>query len=129
MISLYLLLGREAQRRGLGIGTYVAVAYSAGAFVLLPLPLLFGSNYVGYPFAVYLYIFFMAIAAQVVGHTTINWAMRWISPTFVTLAILFEPVSSSFLGFLVFNELPGLLVLAGAVVLLGGVAIAISGRS
>lgn len=129
MISLYLLLGREAQRRGLGIGTYVAVAYSAGAFVLLPLPLLFGSNYVGYPLAVYLYIFFMAIAAQVVGHTTINWAMRWISPTFVTLAILFEPVSSSFLGFLVFNELPGLLVLAGAVMLLSGVAIAISGRS
>lgn len=128
MISLYLLLGREAQQRGLGIGTYVAIAYSTGALVLVPLPLLFGSTYVGYPVAVYLYILLMAVAAQVVGHTTINWAMRWISPTFVTLAILFEPVSSSFLGYLIFNELPGLLVLAGAVVLLGGVAIAIAGR-
>jgi len=127
MVSLYLLLGREAQRRGLGIGIYVAIAYSAGALVLLPLPLLFGSNYVGYPLAVYLYIFLMAVAAQVVGHTTINWAMRWISPTFVTLAILFEPISSSFLGYLIFNELPGLLVFVGAVVLLSGVAIAIFG--
>lgn len=129
MVSLYLLLGREAQRHGLGIGTYVAVAYSAGALVLLPLPILFGSNYWGYPPAVYLYILLMAVAAQVIGHTTINWAMRWISPTLVTLAILFEPVSSSILGFAMFHELPGWLVFAGAVVLLGGVAIAISGRS
>ncbi|MCA1993932.1 MAG: DMT family transporter, partial [Coleofasciculus sp. S288] len=110
MASLYFLLGREAQRRGLGIGTYVVVAYSTGALVLLPLPLLFGSTYVGYPVAVYLYILLMAIASQVVGHTTLNWAVRWISPTFVTLAILFEPVSSSFLGGLLFNEVPGLLV-------------------
>jgi drug/metabolite transporter (DMT)-like permease len=98
LVSLYLLFGREAQRRGLGIGTYVAIAYSAGAIILLPLPLLFGSTYVGYPVAVYLYILLMAIAAQVLGHTTINWAMRWISPTFVTLAILFEPVSTWIAG-------------------------------
>jgi drug/metabolite transporter (DMT)-like permease len=129
MISLYLLLGREAQRRGLGIGSYVAIAYSTGALVLLPLPFLFGSNYVGYPLAVYFYILLMAVASQVVGHTTLNWAVRWISPTFVTLAILFEPVSSSFLGYLIFKELPGGMVLVGAVVLLGGVAIAIAGRS
>lgn len=127
LISVYLLLGREAQRRGLGIGSYVAIAYSTGALVLLPLPLLFGSTYTGYPLAVYLYIFLMAIASQVIGHTTINWAVHCIAPTLVTLAILFEPVSSSFLGYLIFNELPGLLVLVGAVVLLGGVALAVFG--
>ena len=128
MASLYFLLGREAQRRGLGIGSYVVVAYSTGALVLLPVPLIVGSNYVGYPVAVYLYILLMAVLSQVVGHTTLNWAVRWISPTLVTLAILFEPVGSSFLGYLIFNEVPGLLVLVGAGVLLSGVAIAISGR-
>jgi drug/metabolite transporter (DMT)-like permease len=128
MASLYFLLGREAQRRGLGIGSYVVVAYSTGALVLLPLPLIVGSNYVGYPVAVYAYILLMAVLSQVVGHTTLNWAVRWISPTLVTLAILFEPVGSSFLGYLIFNEVPGLLVLLGAGVLLSGVAIAIAGR-
>lgn len=128
MASLYFLLGREAQRRGLGIGSYVVVAYSTGALVLLPLPLIVGSNYVGYPVAVYAYILLMAVLSQVLGHTTLNWAVRWISPTLVTLAILFEPVGSSFLGYLIFNEVPGLLVLVGAGVLLSGVAIAISGR-
>ena len=128
MASLYFLLGREAQRRGLGIASYVVVAYSTGALVLLPLPLIVGSNYVGYPVAVYAYILLMAVLSQVVGHTTLNWAVRWISPTLVTLAILFEPVGSSFLGYLIFNEVPGLLVLVGAGVLLSGVAIAIAGR-
>ena len=128
MASLYFLLGREAQRRGLGIGSYVVVAYSTAALVLLPLPLIVGSNYVGYPVAVYAYILLMAVLSQVVGHTTLNWAVRWISPTLVTLAILFEPVGSSFFGYLIFNEVPGLLVLVGAGVLLSGVAIAISGR-
>jgi drug/metabolite transporter (DMT)-like permease len=127
MISLYLLLGREAQRRGLGIGSYVVVAYSTGALVLLPLPLIVGSTYAGYPIAVYLYILLMAVASQVVGHTTLNWAVRWISPTLVTLTILFEPVSSSFLGYLIFKEVPGLMVLVGAIVILSGVAVAIYG--
>lgn len=127
MASLYFLLGREAQRRGLGIGSYVVVAYSTGALVLLPLPFLFGSTYVGYPVTVYFYILLMAIASQVLGHTSLNWAVRWISPTLVTLGILFEPVSSSLLGFLIFQEVPGWLVLLGAIVLLIGVALAVLG--
>lgn len=127
IVSLYFLLGREAQSRGLGIGGYVAIAYSTGALVLLPLPLIFGSTYVGYPVAVYIYILLMAVASQVVGHTILNWSIRWISPTMVTLAILFEPVSSSFLGYLIFKEVPGKLVLLGAAILLIGVAIAVFG--
>lgn len=127
MVSLYLLFGREAQRRVLSIGSYIVVAYSTGALVLLPLPLLSGSTYVGYPVAVYLYIFLMAIASQVIEHTTINWSMRWISPTLVTLAILFEPIGSSILGYFIFKEVPGMLVLIGVIVILAGVALAILG--
>jgi drug/metabolite transporter (DMT)-like permease len=126
-MSLNLLLGREAQRRGLGIGGYVAISYSVAAVALLPLPLVFGSSYGGYPSLVYLYILLMALLPQLVGHTSCNWAVRWMSPTLVSLAILFEPVCSSFLGYLVFGEVPGRLVLVGAVVLLGGVAIAAAG--
>lgn len=127
MASLYLLLGRSAQQQGLSIGSYSVIAYSAGALTLFPLPLLFGSGYWGYPKAVYLYIFLMAIACQIFGHTSFNWAVRWISPTIVTLALLFEPVSASFWSYLIFHEVPGRLVVLGAGVVLSGVAIAIKG--
>ncbi|MBD2101361.1 DMT family transporter [Leptolyngbya sp. FACHB-261] len=126
-ISLHLLLGREAQQRGLGLAGYTAVTYSTAAVVLAPLPLAVGASYVGYPSLVYVYILLIALLPQVVGHTSINWAVRWVSPILVTLAILFEPVGSTLLAYWFFAEVPGLLVLIGAVILLIGVAIAIVG--
>lgn len=126
-VSLYLLLGREAQRLGLGIGGYIAIAYTVAAIVLLPLPLAFHTSYSGYPHIVYICILLTAIVPQLIGHTVLNWAVARISPTLVTLAILFEPVGASCLGYLVFREVPPGAVLAGAAVLLLGVAVATFG--
>lgn len=126
-VSFYLLLGREAQKRGLSIGGYIAIAYTTAAFILLPLPLAFGVSYTGYPILVYFYILLTALLPQLIGHTSFNWVVLWISPTLVTLAILFEPVCASFLGYLLFGEIPTPLVLAGATILVIGVAIAAIG--
>ena len=127
-VSVYLIFGREAQHRGLSIGQYVATAYVVGALTLLPTPLLLGSGYSGWPVEVYLYGLLLAFIPQLVGHSSFNWAVRWISPTLVALVILAEPVGGSILGFLVFGEVPGTFVLAGAAVLLIGVASAVWGE-
>jgi drug/metabolite transporter (DMT)-like permease len=123
-ISGYLLLGKAAQNRGMGIGTYAAIAYSSAALILLPLPWFWGSHYFNYPSSVYGYMILMATGPQLIGHTSFNWALRWVSPTLVTLIILFEPVGASILAYLIFGELPGVEVLGGAILLLIGVAIA-----
>lgn len=125
--SLYMVLGHQAQNRGFGIGSYIVVAYTIAAVVLLPIPLVSGIGYTGYPGLVYFYLLLMALLPQLIGHTSFNWAVRWISPTLVTLAILFEPVGASFLGYLLFAEVPSIIVLVGAIVLLIGVAIAAVG--
>lgn len=126
-VSLYFLLGREAQREGMGIGSYITVAYSTATLILLPMPLLLGASYFGYPKQVYLYMILMGIVCQLVGHTSFNWAVHWISPTLVTLAILFEPIGASILGYLIFQEVPTMLVFGGGVFVLLGVAIAAMG--
>lgn len=126
-VSLYLLLGREAQRQGLSISNHIVLTYSTAAIVLLPTPLLFGAKYTGYAPAVYLWIALMALFPQLLGHTSFNWAVRWVSPTLVTLTILAEPVGSSILSFLVFQENPGPTVILGAAVILAGVTIAALG--
>lgn len=127
--SLYLLLGREAQRQGLNVGSYVTVAYSTAAITLFPLPFLFGSPYLGYPVLTYVYIVLMAVFPQLIGHTSFNWAMRHLPPTIVTLIILLEPVGSTIFAIALFQEIPGTQVIIGASVLLMGVAIAILGNS
>jgi drug/metabolite transporter (DMT)-like permease len=127
-VSLYLILGRDAQHRGLGLGQYIATAYVVGALTVLPAPLLLGSGYSGWPAGVYLYGILLAFIPQLVGHSSFSWAVRWVSPTLVALVILAEPVGGSILGYLVFGEVPGVLVLAGATVLLIGVAGAVWGE-
>lgn len=126
--SLYFLLGREAQRRGLGVTAYVAIAYTTAACLLVPLPLLVGVTYWPHPPIVYACIVLMALLSQVIGHTSCNWAMRWTSATIVALALLLEPVAASLLAWIIFQEVPGLVVRLGAVVLLAGVAIATLGQ-
>lgn len=127
--SFYLLLGREAQRRGLSVSSYSVVAYTIAALVLLPLPPLLGISYFNHPQLVYVCILMMALFPQLIGHTSINWSVRWFSPTLVTLTTLFEPVGASYLGWLFFGEVPGITVLAGGLVLLVGVAVAVLGST
>ncbi len=127
--SLYLLLGREAQRQGLNVRSYVTVAYSVAAIALFPLPILLNSSYFGYPVLTYGYIALMAVFPQLIGHTSFNWAMRHLPATIVTLIILLEPVGSTIFAIALFQEIPGTQVIAGAGVLLLGVAIAILGNS
>lgn len=128
LVSLYLLFGREAQRCGFTLTNYVTLAYTIAALVLLPFPLVLGAGYTGYPKLVYVYVLLMAILSQLIGHTSFNWAIKWISPTLVTLTILFEPIGASFLGFLLLGEVPQPSVIWGGSVVLMGVAIAVSGR-
>lgn len=126
--SLYFMLGREAQQRGFGIGLYAAAAYGVSALLLLPMPLAFGSGYAGYPAMAYAWIALMALLPQLVGHTSLNWAVKQIPPVLVSLVVLFEPIGASLLGFLIFAELPAAPVFLGGAVLLVGVAIAVWGN-
>jgi drug/metabolite transporter (DMT)-like permease len=123
-VSGYFLLGREAQKQGLSTRHYAGLAYGVAAITLLPLPFLLKTSYSGYPPLTYVYIGLMALLPQLIGHTSLNWAVRWVSPTLVTLTILFEPVIASLFGYWLFAEIPGTSVLLGAIGLLTGVAIA-----
>ena len=123
MSSLYIIFGSQAQRRGFSIGNYIAIAYSTAALCLLPLPLLYDTSYLGYTPLVYLYVFLMALMSQVIGHTSFNWAVRWISPTLVSLSLLFEPVIASLVAVVVFKEIPTIGLLLGGVIILTGIAL------
>lgn len=127
-VSFYVLWGREAQAQGLTIRNYAAIAYTTAAVLLLPMPWLFGVGYAGYPLAVYGYILLMAAIAQLFGHTSLNWSLRWLSPVTVTLLVLCEPVIASILGFFVLKEIPSLSVIMGGCIIFLGVAIAIFQR-
>lgn len=123
--SFYVVFGQEAQQRGLPTQNYATIAYTVAAIALFPLPILWGETYMGYDLAVYGYVLAMTIIAQLIGHTSFNWSLRWLPSVTVTLCILCEPILASILGFLILNETPSLSIILGGLVILSGVAIAV----
>jgi drug/metabolite transporter (DMT)-like permease len=126
--SFYFLMGQEAQRRGLSTSRYVTVAYPVGALSLVAVPFIVGPSYGELPGMVIFYGLMLALVPQLIGHTSFNWAVKWVTPTLVTLVILMEPIGATILGVIFFGEVPGWMVLVGALILLGGVVTAVTGR-
>ena len=122
-VSAYFLLGRAAQARGLGLQAYIGVAYGVAAAVLLPLPLLLGFPYTGYSPATLFWILVLALVPQLLGHTSFNYALKYLDPTVVATVTLLEPLVSTSLALLFLGEVPGVLTVVGALILLAGVAL------
>ena len=123
-VSAYFLLGRQVQLSGVPITLYSGLVYAVAALFLVPLPLLTGVGY-GAPLGAYLWIGLLALVPQVLGHTSFNWAVKYVNPTLVTVLILLEPIGASFAAILLFKEIPGPTVLIGALILLVGVGTAL----
>lgn len=123
--AAYFLVGTRAQHLGVGVMRYVALAYLLAALVLLPLPLLLQTSYLALPAPFYFWILMLALIPQSIGHTSFNWAVKYMSPTLVSLVVLLEPVMASSLGYVIFRENPGRGVFAGAPLILLGVALAL----
>lgn len=121
--AAYLLLGRSAQQRGLSIGSYAALVYGVAALLLGPVAVVWGGSWSGDWVQTWGAIALSALVPQLIGHTSFNWLVAHTSPLLVTLAILFEPVGASTLGWVIFGERPGPLLLFGGGIVLVGVAI------
>lgn len=67
----------------------------------------------------------MALVSQLFGHSAINAAVRLISPTFVALTTLLEPLIAAVAAAVVFGERPAAFTAAGAVLILLAIALAI----
>ena len=120
----YFLIGRELRRR-LHILPYIWLVYSTSAVVLLVWITLAGQSLLGFSPEVYLLLLALAVGPQLLGHTAFNWSIKYLSATFVAVAILGEPIGSSLLALLLLpnQELQGL-QLVGEIVLLIGIAVA-----
>lgn len=120
MVSGYLLIGRSLRRR-LSLLVYIWLVYGAAAGALLLAVLITGGPMLGFAAMAYAILFALAVGPQLCGHTAFNWALRYLSPAFIAIAILGEPVGAAFLAFLILGERVAPLELAGFVLLLVGI--------
>lgn len=124
MASVYMLVGRLLRRK-LSLLAYIWPMYGLAAVVLLVGCAVAGQPLVGYSPRVYGLLVLLALGPQIVGHSSANWALRYLSPTFVTVAILGEPLGATLLALLLLGERPPATLLLGGALLLLGIGLAI----
>jgi len=123
--SSNLLLTRSLRSR-LSLIAYIWLAYTSAALILLFWVILSGQPIFGHPPFGYLLLFALALGPQLLGHTAFNWALRYLSATFVAIAILGEPIGATILARWCFGEEFVPLQLAGFFCLMVGIYIAAS---
>jgi drug/metabolite transporter (DMT)-like permease len=119
----YLLIGRSLRAR-VSLISYVFVVYGMAAIGLVILMLAAGDRPFGYPPVTYLWFVLLALVPQLIGHSTYNWALGYLSAAYVSIALLGEPVGSTILAYFLLNETPTLFKIVGALLILAGIYIA-----
>lgn len=75
----------------------------------------------GYQKTTWILIFLTALIPQVLGHSSLNWALKYLKTTYVTLSVLGEPVGSSILAWIILNETPTNTTIIGSAIVLTGI--------
>ncbi len=120
MAAGYLLIGRRL-RATLSLVPYIFVVYGMAALVLMALMLAAGQSPLGYQPQTYLWLLALALIPQLLGHSTFNWALRYLPASFVSIALLGEPIGATILAYFLLKEVPGPLKIAGGVLILAGI--------
>jgi drug/metabolite transporter (DMT)-like permease len=124
----YLLAGRQLrQRRSLLV--YAVVVYAACSAALLVAILVTGTPLGGYSARSWLMFALLALGPQILGHTVFNYLLGDVQATVIAVAVMGEPVGASILAFVLFGEAPALIAVAGGVLILAGIYVAVSAQA
>ncbi len=126
-IALYLVIGRKLRAR-LPLLPYIWLVYGCAAVALLLAVAVTGTSVTGYSTQSYVWILLLALLPQLIGHSSLNYALRYLSATFVSIVTQMEPVGSALLAFVVFREQPAPLQIAGSAAILAGILLATFGQ-
>ena len=121
--SGYFLVGRHI-RKTMDTFKYVTLVYTSAAVFLFLLVLIQNPlQFFCYDLSVYLLLLAIGLVPQVVGHTSLNWALKYFSATAVAIFTLGESVCASLMAWVLLNETLPFYKIFGGVILLTGVFI------
>jgi drug/metabolite transporter (DMT)-like permease len=126
-VAIYFVAGRRLRGR-YSLWPYVAVVYGAAFVVLVAIASARSVPLTGYP-PRELWIFAaLAAGPMLIGHTGMNYALRYLPAYLVNLTVLGEPVGATLIAFLApsIREIPTSGTVVGGVITLAGIGIAAS---
>jgi drug/metabolite transporter (DMT)-like permease len=122
--SGYLLVGKK-MRKDQDLLSYIFPVYSTGGLILILFALIFQKPFFGYSSSTYFYLFLLALVPQLMGHTTFNWALKYLPASVVAVTILGEPMGSTLLAYFILGEGLTLWKVIGGMSIFAGILIAL----
>lgn len=120
----YVTIGGSVRQR-VSTTTYTAVCYSTAAVFLLVICVVGGQPLAGYRAPTWTAIVALTVGAQLLGHSVFNHVLKTTSPTFVSLAILFEVAGAAVLAGIFFGEWPPLAAIPAAAFMVVGIVVVV----
>ena len=122
-VTGYLIIGRKLRSR-VSLVPYIFMVYGMAAIALIVIMLVSGNSPFGFAPKTYGWIFLLAALPQLIGHSTYNWALKYLPAALVAVMTLGEPIGSAILAFFILNETPTLATLIGGALILAGIYLA-----
>ncbi|MBI5825031.1 MAG: DMT family transporter [Chloroflexi bacterium] len=126
-VTGYLIIGRKL-RAGVSLVPYIFLVYGMAAIVLIIIMFASGNSPFGFEAKTYGWIFLLALLPQLVGHSTYNWALKYLPAALVAVTTLGEPIGSAILAFFILKETPAITTIIGGLFILTGIYLASSRR-
>lgn len=119
---VYLLIGQKIRRKRDWID-YVFPVYFYAAAACVLVAVMFGKNLLDISTIGVWAGAGLAFGPQIVGHGSMNYAVKYVSPTLISTLVLSEPLLASVLAFFIFAELPPVTSIIAMIIILAGVAL------
>jgi len=119
-VSGYLIIGRKL-RAELSLIPYIFLVYGVSAIALNIFMYASKQSPFGYSPNAYGWIFLLAVIPQLIGHSTFNWLLKYLSAAMVAVTTLSEPIGSAVLAYIFLKETPRPATVVGGVFILIGI--------
>ncbi|HEX2600665.1 MAG TPA: DMT family transporter [Gemmatimonadaceae bacterium] len=123
--AIYYSIGRSL-RKTLGVWAYVGIVYTAAFVTLWFIARSRGAALTPQPPREIAIFAALALGPMLLGHTGMNWALKFLPAYVVNLIVLGEPIGATILGAVIpaIRQIPSAATLIGGAVVLTGVVIA-----
>jgi drug/metabolite transporter (DMT)-like permease len=119
---VYLLIGQKIRKKREWID-YVFPVYFYAAVACLLIAVVTGKNLLNISTIGVWAGAGLAFGPQILGHGSMNYAVKYVSPTLLSTLILVEPLFASVMAFFLFDELPPLASMVAMIIILAGVGL------
>jgi len=128
--AVYYVIGRRL-RASLGIWSYVGVVYTAAFLTLVVIAIVRGVSLGPQPARELAIFAGLALGPMLLGHTGMNWALKFLPAYVVNLTVLGEPIGATLLGALIpsIRQIPSATTLLGGTIVLTGVVVTAANKN